>query len=176
MIYLLALLIGVVAGLRAMTAPAAVSLGRLSRLAAARRQLGWFMGHWYAVASSACSRSSNWSPTSCRDAEPQGAAAVRRAASSAARFAARPSARGRRADRRPDRRRHRRGDRHARRRMRRAAAGRRDRRPRPAGRADRGRRRDRSARCWSSRRWHEQEHSTPSSSAPARPARRWPAG
>ncbi|RWF24812.1 MAG: DUF4126 domain-containing protein, partial [Mesorhizobium sp.] len=49
MLYLLALLIGVVAGLRAMTAPAAVAWGSY---------LGWlpvagtwasFMGHWIAV-------------------------------------------------------------------------------------------------------------------------------
>ena len=49
-IYLLALLIGIIAGLRAMTAPAAVAWGA---------QLGWlpvagtwasFMGHWIAVA------------------------------------------------------------------------------------------------------------------------------
>ena len=50
MLYLLALLIGVVAGLRAMTAPAAVAWGAyLGWLPVAGTWAG-FMGHWIAVA------------------------------------------------------------------------------------------------------------------------------
>ncbi|MBE1208193.1 DUF4126 domain-containing protein [Aminobacter carboxidus] len=50
MIYLLALLIGIVAGLRAMTAPAAVAWGAwLGWLPLAGTWAG-FMGHWIAVA------------------------------------------------------------------------------------------------------------------------------
>lgn len=50
MIYLLALLIGLVAGLRAMTAPAAVAWGAwLGWLPLAGTWVG-FMGHWIAVA------------------------------------------------------------------------------------------------------------------------------
>ena len=50
MLYLLALLIGVVAGLRAMTAPAAVAWGAyLGWLPLAGTWAG-FMGHWIAVA------------------------------------------------------------------------------------------------------------------------------
>lgn len=50
MLYLLALLIGVVAGLRAMTAPAAVAWGSyLGWLPVAGTWAG-FMGHWIAVA------------------------------------------------------------------------------------------------------------------------------
>ena len=65
-IYVAALLIGIVAGLRAMTAPAAVSWGAY---------LGWmpvsaipgraFMGHRFTPWIFTCSRSSSWSPTSC---------------------------------------------------------------------------------------------------------------
>ena len=46
MIYLLALLIGVVAGLRAMTAPAAVSWAAYLGWLPVGNSWAWFMGHW----------------------------------------------------------------------------------------------------------------------------------
>jgi uncharacterized membrane protein len=46
MIYLLALLIGVVAGLRAMTAPAAVSWAAYLGWLPVQDSWAWFMGHW----------------------------------------------------------------------------------------------------------------------------------
>jgi uncharacterized membrane protein len=46
MIYLLALLIGVVAGLRAMTAPAAVSWAAYLGWLPLENSWAWFMGHW----------------------------------------------------------------------------------------------------------------------------------
>ena len=46
MIYLLALLIGVVAGLRAMTAPAAVSWAAYLGWLPVESTWAWFMGHW----------------------------------------------------------------------------------------------------------------------------------
>ncbi len=50
MVYLLALLIGVVAGLRAMTAPAAVAWGAYLGSLAVAGTWATFMGHWIAVA------------------------------------------------------------------------------------------------------------------------------
>ncbi len=49
MVYLLALLIGVVAGLRAMTAPAAVAWGAYLGWLAVAGSWAAFMGHWIAV-------------------------------------------------------------------------------------------------------------------------------
>jgi uncharacterized membrane protein len=46
MIYLLSLLIGVVAGLRAMTAPAAVSWAAYLGWLPVQDSWAWFMGHW----------------------------------------------------------------------------------------------------------------------------------
>ena len=46
MIYLLALLIGVVAGLRAMTAPAAVAWAAYLGWLPLEDSWAWFMGHW----------------------------------------------------------------------------------------------------------------------------------
>ena len=46
MIYLLALLIGVVAGLRAMTAPAAVAWAAYLGWLPLENSWAWFMGHW----------------------------------------------------------------------------------------------------------------------------------
>ena len=93
MFLLLALLIGVVAGLRSTTAPAAVSWGAW---------LGWlplgdswasFMGHWLAVAIFTIARAGRVRQRPAAvDAEPQGAAAVRRAADRPARCRAPRSA------------------------------------------------------------------------------------
>ena len=177
MLYLLALLIGVIAGLRAMTAPAAVAWARLSRLAAARRHLAGLHGPLGRRASSPSWPWSNWSPTSCRR---------RRAAKCRMQFGARIVTGGlrRRGDRarpaaprrRAHRRRHRRGDRHAMAAPRRAAGWplRSARiRPPPSSRT----RWRSSAACSSWRPWHDARRpSTPSSSAPARPALRSPAG
>ena len=176
-VLLLSLAIGVVAGLRALTAPAAVSWAPRSAGSSWPTPGSPSSATPSRPGSSRCSPSSSWSPISSR---PRPAARCRCSsarASSAARSAARPSAPpGGDAGRRARRRRRRGGDRHARRDARSARGSRGGLRPaivrprfiedavahrrRPA---DRGVARDDSA-------------STPSSSAPARPARRWPAG
>ena len=81
MIYLLALLIGVVAGLRAMTAPAAVSWAAYLGWLPVENSWAWFMGHWLTPVDiqRARHRRTGHRPAA-EHAEPQGAAAVRRAA------------------------------------------------------------------------------------------------
>ena len=179
MLYLSALLIGVVAGLRAMTAPAAVAWGAY---------LGWLplAGSWawlHGLLADAVDlhrardRRTGHRPVAV-DAEPQGAAAVRRPARHRRAVAARRSAPpAGMLGRRPDRRR---------------------RSARSIGTLGGAEARGRAGRAPSaaicrprsiedavaivgallivSGGVHDRASSTPSSSAPARPARRWPAG
>ncbi len=66
-IFIFALLIGVVAGLRTMTAPAAVSWAAYLGWLPVAGTWAWFMGHWLTPWRSSPSRHlPNWSPTSCR--------------------------------------------------------------------------------------------------------------